>query len=152
MTSWQRDTCISIQWQEETNAFICINRRLAAKAARDSAGRPRSETAVLVGPRTAVVTGLIEFRFSDLRQADGNCRDRTTISRWQADSSALMTLSRRWLADNWPTVLQRRPRRILPFNLIETDWLTVWTLLRRAIIQVKARTPVGTPVLNTNNK
>ena len=45
---------------------------------RDLLGRPRAEINVLVGPRTAIVIVPIEFCLSDLRRADGDCRDEPT--------------------------------------------------------------------------
>ena len=40
--------------------------------------RPRAEVVALVGPRTAIVTGPIEFCLPDLRRDDGDCRDQPT--------------------------------------------------------------------------
>ena len=44
----------------------------------DSFDRLRAEIVVLVGPRTAIVIGPIEFCPSDNRRADGDCRDEPT--------------------------------------------------------------------------
>ena len=47
-------------------------------SSRDSVDRPLTETVDLVGPRTTVVIGPIEFCLSGLRRVNGDCRDEPT--------------------------------------------------------------------------
>ena len=61
--------------QKKRTEFL---RKKKATLAKDSLDRLRVEIVVLVGPRTAIVIGPIEFCLSDLHQADGDCREEPT--------------------------------------------------------------------------